>query len=98
MWSTSNMKRSMSLSEIYHNREFVIEQNLWVMVYHTQPGSDNVEMVEEKFFKSKKKAWKWFHKYHKVKHFIQPEPFQIGATAKVRIHSGVRYVVPDDQD
>jgi hypothetical protein len=72
------------LSSIYHNKKFQFNETFWVMVYHTQPGSSEVEMVEEKFFKSEAKAWKWFFKNYKLKHFIQPEPFPVEVSCSLK--------------
>lgn len=62
----------MHLSSIYRG-----PATMWAMVYHTQPGSDEVELVKDKFFLSKKKALKWFRRKHKPEHFIQPEAVKV---------------------
>jgi len=45
----------------------------YALVYHVQAGSDIVELITEKFFKSEKKAWKWFHRKHQLAEFLEPE-------------------------
>jgi hypothetical protein len=60
----------MHLSGVYANRQE------WGMVYHTQPGSSEVEMVKEVFFTSEAAAWEWFNKSHNVHDYIEPEAVQ----------------------
>lgn len=53
----------------------------WGVVYHTQPDSEEVEMVSEGvLFDTEKEAWDWFHANYRIHHFIQPEAvrFHIG--------------------
>ena len=60
----------MHLSFIYPNVTY------WAVVYHTQPGSEEVEFVGTKgpkFFTSKELAEKWFNKKFKANHYIQSE-------------------------
>lgn len=61
----------MHLSNVYENR------SMWIMVYHIQPGSDIVEMIEETIFGSESEAWTWFHDHYHIHEFIEPEPLQI---------------------
>lgn len=49
----------------------------WAMVYHTQPDSEEVEFIVNKFFNSKREALDWFNRKRKAKHFIQPEAVKI---------------------
>ena len=73
----------MHLSSVYSGRF------KWIMVYHTQPDSDEVEMIgssvfgetgKEPIFNTEKEAWDWFHIHYRIHHFIQPEA--------VRVHMG----------
>ncbi len=74
----------MHLSSVYSGR------HKWVMVYHTSPDSEEVELVgsstigcgtgKEPIFNTEKEAWDWFHANYRIHHFIQPEA--------VRIHIG----------
>jgi hypothetical protein len=57
----------MKLSPVYVNLK------LYALVYHTGPGSQEVELITNRFFKSEKKAWKWFHRKHQLVEFIEPE-------------------------
>lgn len=50
---------------------------LWAMVYSTGHDLDEVEFVDEKFFKTKEKALKWFHKKHEEFSFINPRAVQV---------------------
>ena len=61
----------MKLSSIYEARV------RWAMVYHIYQDSEIVEFVRDKFFKSKKAAWKWFHRKFKESAFVQPEAVQV---------------------
>jgi hypothetical protein len=54
-----------------------VGQGFWMMVYHTQADSSEVELVTNKLFKSKKKALKWFARKHRHGDFIQPEAVQV---------------------
>ncbi len=56
----------MYLSQIY-SKEF------WMLVYHTQPNSPEVELITNKFFDTREAATKWFYKNKKVKSYISPE-------------------------
>lgn len=50
----------------------------WIMVYHTAPDSEEVEMFNgEKFFDSEKEAWDWFHANYRIHHYVQPEAVKI---------------------
>lgn len=73
----------MHLSPVYTHRY------KWVLVYHTQPDSEEVEIIgskdfdatgKEPFFNTEKEAWDWFHANYRIHHFIQPEA--------VRVHMG----------
>ena len=74
----------MHLSSVYRNRF------KWVMVYHTAPDSEEVELIgsssmnigtgNEPIFNTEKEAWDWFHANYRIHNFIQPEA--------VRIHMG----------
>lgn len=70
----------MNLSPVYN------EMILYALVYHTQPGSSEVELITEKFFKSEEKAWKWFHKKHKMEHFIEPEAVPVTGFHRLQLH------------
>lgn len=57
----------MILSPIYDGKVF------WVWVYHTQPGSTEVEILHHKLHSTKEKGLKWFKKNRKAENYIEPE-------------------------
>jgi hypothetical protein len=61
----------MRLSNVYSGMQ------LWAMVYHTQPGSSEVELVAPRFFKSEKKAWRWFNRKYIIASFVEPEAVMV---------------------
>jgi hypothetical protein len=75
----------MHLSSVYRNYP------RYAMVYHTRPGSDEVEFVRCKFFKSKKAAWKWFNRKFKLplKEFIQPEAVEVTGLSSLTVESTI---------
>jgi hypothetical protein len=46
---------------------------LWALVYHTQPGSQEVELITNRFFRTEKKALKWFKRKKRAADFVEPE-------------------------
>lgn len=71
----------MKLSSVYTN---IV---LWAMVYHTQPGSSEVELISNRFFKSKKKAWKWFNRDHAASDYVEPEAVEVSHFDRLTLHS-----------
>lgn len=61
----------MKLSTIYCGVQY------WCVVYHVQPGSEIVELVAPRFFKSEKKTWKWFNNKYIPGSFVEPEAVQV---------------------
>ena len=60
---------SKKLSSIYENRDY------YMIVYHTghkTSGSDEVELVKSKLFKSSEKAWAWYYKRYFTSDFCDP--------------------------
>ena len=60
---------SKKLSSIYENRDY------YMIVYHTghkTSGSDEVEFVKSKLFKSPEKAWIWYYKRYLRADFLNP--------------------------
>tara|TARA_B110000503_G_C6765446_1_gene257222 strand:- start:194 stop:427 length:234 start_codon:yes stop_codon:yes gene_type:complete len=60
---------SKKLSSIDENR------NYYMIVYHTGhkvSGSDEVELVKSKLFKSPEKAWIWYYKRYLREDFLNP--------------------------
>lgn len=47
------------------------------VVYHTQPGSEEVEFVTDKLFLTRKKAEKWFRLNRKPEDYIEPEVVEV---------------------
>ena len=80
------------LSSIYNSGLMV-----YGIVYHTQPNSDEVEFVANKFFPTAGQASKWFHKKHKAKHFVQPEIVELNLTCK-SIETYSFFYEPEDKD
>lgn len=70
----------MYLSRVYEGRQE------WGMVYHTQPGSSEVEMVEETFFTSEAACWEWFHQSHNVHDYIEPEAVKFVGFHVLQLH------------
>jgi hypothetical protein len=52
---------------------------VYAMVYHTQPGSEQVEFVSPRFFRTEKKAWKWFNKKFIPESFVEPECVEVSS-------------------
>lgn len=79
MITTRILKESkMHLSPAY-------QKNFWILVYHTQPGSLEVELITTKLFKSKAKAEKWFARKRKTSDFIQPETVMVSGLDKLYV-------------
>lgn len=60
---------SKKLSSIYKNRDY------YMIVYHTghkTSGSDEVEFVKSKLFKSSEKAWAWYYRRYFNSDFLNP--------------------------
>lgn len=55
------------------------------MVYHIQPGSEIVELVAPRFFKSKKKALRWFNRKYIPESFIEPEAVRVAGLHGLQI-------------
>lgn len=49
----------------------------YAVVYHTQPGSHEVEFVTDKLFLTRKKASKWFARNRKAEDYIEPEVVEV---------------------
>jgi hypothetical protein len=59
---------------------------LWAMVYHTQPGSSEVELFEPiRFFKTKEKAVRWFNKKFYAEDFVEPEAVEFSGFSHLTI-------------
>lgn len=61
--------KNKKLSSIYENRDY------YMIVYHTGhkiSGSDEVECVKEKLFRSPEKALEWYHKRYSYEEFLNP--------------------------
>jgi hypothetical protein len=67
------------LSSIYNARL------RWALVYSIDPGSSTVEFVADRFFATEKKAWRWFHKHHKIENFIDPKAVMVSGFHKLTI-------------
>ena len=63
----------------------VYKRVFWALVYHTQPGSAEVELVTNKLFDSKKKALKWFARKRQATNFIQPEAIMVTGVDKLTV-------------
>src|ERR1035441_10860372 len=78
----------MRLSNVYSGMQ------LWAMVYHTQPGSSEVELVAPRFFKSEKKAWRWFNRKYIIASFVEPEAVIDRKSTRLNSsHLGISYAV-----
>jgi hypothetical protein len=60
---------------------------LWAMVCHTKEKSSEVELITTRFFKSKKKALKWFARKRKAEDFIEPEAVEVSHLDRLTLHS-----------
>lgn len=77
----SPRNNQMRLSNAYSGMQ------LWAMVYHTQPGSEIVELVAPRFFKSEKKAWKWFNRKYIPESFVEPEAVRVSGFSLLGLES-----------
>lgn len=77
------------LSEVYAGL------TLWALVYHTQPGSQEVELITHRLFKSKKKAWKWFLRKRKEADFIEPEAVEVSHLNRL-VLTTTRHILPKE--
>lgn len=75
----SMQSQEMRLSNIYSVRL------RWALVYSIDTGSSMVEFITDRFFESEKKAWRWFHKRHKVEDFIEPKAVMVSGFHKLTI-------------
>lgn len=60
---------------------------LWAMVSHTHSQSSEVELITTRFFKSKKKALKWFARKRVATDFIEPEAVEVSHLGRLTLHS-----------
>lgn len=65
---------------------------LWALVYHTRPGSTEVELITNRFFKSKKKAMTWFNRKRVPSAYIEPEAVEVSGFGALAL--GSHYQVP----
>jgi hypothetical protein len=91
MWSRQNQgyaKPHRYLSPVYKNLK------LWALVYHTRPGSQEVELITNRLFKSKKKAMNWFNRKRVPSAYIEPEAIEISGFTLLSL--GEHHKVPTD--
>lgn len=77
------------LSDAYNH------MTMWALVYHVQPGSTIVELITNRFFKSKKKAAKWLKRKTRDGQYVEPEAVEVSHFNRLVLTSD-RFILPEE--